>query len=470
MALSPLTPDPELTRRHQGIAQERAQVQQQLGQAVTAVEVAERDLTAQLLTKKEAVARLERTLTERRKDLERATLRCTLARDLATTYADLRARGTISGAEYQQHLKASKDADVEVTSLAQEIKDLLAEKDLLRGHLDKLEAGRSDPAGPLRKQVTILTARLTRLEAEETELKSKLDLDLARSAKLREAEKAQASAKVREHKAGVDGLAGELEVRAPFSGRIAYRTSSPNATRPRGTLAVLGPENGFLLTARLDRSDADALRDGGEVTIEVGEDSPERRIPARFRKAASLAHEPGLASLQLECQPPPEVVRRLAEGEKLTVAFAWHPPLAGMWPFRVGILLFAAGLVGLVITRKGPTSGVLARWGWPAREPGPGVNGFGPRLRELSRLDSDVAAAIHNGEARRLAEVRALEDDEDLPDTLDELEACCRDSLDRLNRADSPADAARLLDRLHLLRRALRSLDGDGRSVVGAGS
>ena len=65
----------------------------------------------------------------------------------------------------------------------------------------------------------------------------------------------------------------------------------------------------------------------------------QRRIPARFRKAAALAHESEFAALQLECQPPPEVVRRLADGEKLTVNFAWHPPLAGMWPFRVGILL-----------------------------------------------------------------------------------------------------------------------------------
>jgi hypothetical protein len=482
LALSPLTPDPELTRRHQGTAQERAQVQQELGQAVAAAEAADRDLTAQALTKKEALARLERTLTERRKDLERATIRSAHARDLVYAYADLRARGTISVAEYQEHEKTLRDATVEVSSLAQELKDGLAEKEILRAHLDRLDAGRSDPTAPLHKQVASLRARLTKLEAEEADLKARLDQDLARSTRLREAEKVQAVAKVREHQAALAGLAGEQEVRAPFAGRIAYRAPSPNATRARGTLLVLGPENGFRLTARLARAEADALRDGGEVTIEVGEDSPERRIPARFRKAADLAYEPGHAALQLECQPPPEVVRRLAEGEKLTVAFAWHPPLAGMWPFRAGVLLAAAGVIGLFLTRKPAPTQALARWGWPAREPGPGVNGFGPRVREMvrdGRIDAGVRAALEHGEPRRLLAEPVAADDMDIPDSPEELEECCRVTMDRLNRAECPVEATRLLEHLHQLRRALRSIDlptpphhrnGDGRTVVGAGS
>src|SRR5262245_47483260 len=74
LELSPLTPDPELTRRHQGVGQERAQAQQELGQALTAAEASDRDLTSQVLAKEESLARLERTLTERRKELERATI------------------------------------------------------------------------------------------------------------------------------------------------------------------------------------------------------------------------------------------------------------------------------------------------------------------------------------------------------------------------------------------------------------
>jgi hypothetical protein len=480
LVLSPLTPDPELTRRHQGAAQERAQVQQELGQAVAAADAADRDLTAQLQTKKEGLARLERTLTEKRKDLERATIRAAHAKDQLIAYADLRARGTVSAAEYQDQEKALKDATVEVSALAQEIKDGLAEKEVLRAHLDRLEAGRADPAAPMRKQVADLRARLTKLEADEAELKARLDHDTARSTKLREAEKAQAIAKVREHQAAVDGLAGEQQVRAPFAGRIAYRSPSPNATRPRGTLLVLGPEDGFRLTARLARDEAEALRENGEATIDVGADSPERQIPARFRKAATLAHEPGHAALELECQPPPEVVRRLAEGEKLTVAFAWHPPLFAMWPFRAGMLLFVAGGVGLFLTRQPAASRALAPWGWPVREPGPGVNGFGPRVRDMVRdgkIDPGLRAAIEHGEPRRL--LVDLVDEPEIPDSPEELEECCRVALERLNRTECPDEAAKLLERLHQLRRALRSVDlpapphhrnGDGRAVAGAGS
>jgi hypothetical protein len=482
LVLSPLAPDPELTRRHQGAAQERAQVQQELGQALTAEEAADRDLTSQVLTKKETLARLERTLTERRKDLERAAIRSAHTRDLLISYAELRARGTVSVAEYQEQEKALRDANVEVASLSQEIKDLLAEKDVVKRHLDRLEAGRANPESPLRKQIATLKARLTKLETDEADLKARLDQDIARCTKLRDAEKVQADAKVREAQAAAAGLAGDQEVRAPFAGRIAYRTPSPNATRGRGTLLVLGPENGFRLTARLAQDEVDALRDGGEVTIEMGDDSPERRVPAKFRKSAALAHEPGQAALQLECQPPPEVVRRLADGEKLTVAFAWHPPLAGMWPFRAGLLLAAVGAVGLFLTRKPAATQALARWGWPAREPGPGVGAFGPRVREMmrdGRIDAGLRAAIEHGEPRRLLADPVAADEFDIPDSPEELEECCRDTMDRLNKAECPAEATRLLERLHLLRRAMRSVDfpapphyrnGDGRPAVGAGS
>ena len=46
-----------------------------------------------------------------------------------------------------------------------------------------------------------------------------------------------------------------------------------------------------------------------------------------------------------------------------------------------------------------------------------------------------------------------------IPNSLEALEESCRLCLDRLNRAECPEEAARLLARLHHLRRALRDLD-----------
>ncbi len=432
LALLPLTPDPELTRRHQSLSLERTQAQQELGQALIAAEAAGRDLTAQVFAKKEALAKLELTLTEHRKELDRTSLRSNHARLQLTAYDKLSGSRSISASEYQDQLKASRDAEIEVAALSQEVKDLLAEKDEFRSQLDKIEARRSDPAGPLRTQVAALTARLAALQTQEAELKSKIDGDLARSAKLREAEKAQASAKIREQRAGVDSVIREQEVLAPFAGRLAYRTASPNAVRPRGTLAVLAPEEGFLLTARMGQADADALREGAEAMIELGEDSPERRIPARFRKASALAHEPGYAALQLECQPPPEMVRRLAEGEKLTVAFAWHQPLTAMWPFRAGLLLFVAGLAGLILT------------GWYFGRP--------------SQPDRRIPSALVNIDLMRPMEMQNSEEVEDTPFTYDRREPVFRDPFDHEPRATRPAVAVAILTRISRLRRARKSL------------
>ena len=159
LALQPLTPDPEFTRRYQGVAQERTQVQQELGQAVAAAEAADRDLSSQLLAKKEALARLDSgRSTERKKDLDRATIRAAHAGDLLARYGELRGRGAVTEIEYQEQRKAARDAEVEVAALTQELKDGVAEKAVLRAHLDKVEAGRADPGAPLRAQVAALRA------------------------------------------------------------------------------------------------------------------------------------------------------------------------------------------------------------------------------------------------------------------------------------------------------------------------
>lgn len=458
LAHQPLALDPELTRRHQGVAQERAQVEQEVGHAVAAAETADRDLAAQLRDKTEALARLERTLTEKKKDLDRANIRLAHARDLLAKFGTLIARGTVTAIEYADQQKAVRDGEVEVAALTQEVKDGQAEKAVVKTNVEKLEAGRADPAAPLRAQVASLRARLARLTTEEKDLKARLDADLARSTRLRAAETAQAEARVREQEAGVAGLAGEQEARAPFAGRIAYRATSPNAIRPKGPLLVLGPENGFRLTARLPKADAEALRDAGEAMIEVGEDGPERRVPARFHKAAALTHEPDHAALQLECQPPPEVVRRLADGEKLTVTFAWRPHLMAMWPFQAGLVLSAAGIVGLVLTRRPVPGRALIPWAGPTVG-APAVAAEARAAVHNGWSGPDVIPAVAGSHPRRRITDWVVPPDTSVPQSLEVLEAACDACLDRLNRAECPEEAARLLARLHHLRRALRDLD-----------
>ena len=423
--LLPLSPDPELTRRYQMATQERNQAQLELGQAVIAVEAAERDLTSQLFNRKESLVRLELTLTARRKELDRVTLKSTYAKQQLTQYQSV--SGSASLNELREISRASQDADIELAALTQEVKDLQAEKKELRSHLDKLETGRTDPSTPLRKQVATLTARVARLESDEADLKAKIEQDSARSNKLRSAEKVQADAKVREQQAAVDSLSRDREVVAPFRGTIAYRSPSPNATKSRGTLAVLAPNEAFLLTARLNESDAEAIRNGAEVMIDMGEDSTERRHPATFHKTSSLTYEPGFATVQLACQPPPEMVRKLAEGEKLTAAFTWHPSFYVLWPFRTGLLLFVVGLILM---------------GWLSFK----------RSKDIAETTiRDRSSGLAKVLVGRLLGVRNVTADEELSVNLVSIEVMYPESTVEVHQTASPRSSANLISRLRQL-------------------
>ena len=184
--------------------------------------------------------------------------------------------------------------------------------------------------------------------------------------------------------------------------------------------------------------------------------------------------------MQLECQPPPEVVRRLADGEKLTVTFAWRPRLMAMWPFQAGLILTAAGLVGLLLTRRPVPGEALIPWvGQSAGPPAVEVERR-QAIRTNTWAGPEVVPAVAGAHPRRRITDWVVQPEAAVPQSLEVLEEACEACLERLNKADNPEEAARLLARLHHLRRAIRNLDlppaeatdvveGDGRTV-GAGS
>ncbi|MGL6094960.1 MAG: HlyD family efflux transporter periplasmic adaptor subunit, partial [Fimbriiglobus sp.] len=396
VAFVPRTAAPELVREQQDLLHERVLVQQEYGQVVLAAEAAARDLTLQAFTKTETLARLDRTLTERRKDLKRAAVRQELARDLFTIYHRLAAREMVATAEYRRIETDARDSDVEVAALAQEIRDLSAEQSVLKSQVAAIEAEKANREGAIAARQSEITARLARLEADETEIRGKIAADLTRSGRLRDIERQQAAAMIREQKAAAEGFARESVVRAPFAGRVAFRAASPNANYPGGALAVLAPENGFLLTARMEQSDAGVLREGGDATIEVLDgDSPERVIPATFRHAEPLQHEPGQAVLRLECRPPPLIARRLADGEPVKVEFVWYPPLGRLASVRSGCALLIAGAVGLAVTARVNVLGLAENppAPVPAPVPVPAAGTFTP-AEELVPLVAVGRAAV----------------------------------------------------------------------------
>ena len=150
----------------------------------------------------------------------------------------------------------------------------------------------------------------------------------------------------------LEGAKQTLVIHAPFDGTVVYRDLSPQSADERHPVLAVSRQDGCRLRVRLPAAQAAALQQAGEVPIELTEPAVEPYFAGRFLNATVLRHKPRYAVAELTCQPPPETVQELVEGEKVLSRLRWRPPLLTLLPYRAGIALAILGAAAWLVTNS----------------------------------------------------------------------------------------------------------------------
>jgi hypothetical protein len=361
LKLQPLDPDPELIRRYQNLAQNRRQLRASLDQLLPACSAIIRERIRERSDRQEEIAELDNRLEECRRELDQAQTEEQQHRRTLDRMQHLEQSRAVSAETVETQQTKTDVARTEVSKLRERIDALKRERDHVEAGLQQLDAVADMQAEQLKEEIRKVRLQSAELEAADAPLASELDEDSERAKGMRRQEIRQVELGIRECRAELAGTRGTLVVSAPTSGRVLYRSASPNSVSKNDPLLVLGPEAGCRLRVRLPRSQIAALRSAGTVKLDLTEPRDERgfvkrhfverRFAGRFRDSELLEDDPGYALAVLDCLPPNEVLPFLANEEVQTTRLMWQPPLVTLLPFQVSALALVAGAVGLAIAR-----------------------------------------------------------------------------------------------------------------------
>jgi hypothetical protein len=88
-----------------------------------------------------------------------------------------------------------------------------------------------------------------------------------------------------------------------------------------------------------------------QTKLDAPPDHLVRRFPAYPRVIRKLEHDPAMAVVEFQCDPPAEAVRDLALGEVVQAQLKWFPPLYTLPLFAFGMFPLVVGSVGLYVTK-----------------------------------------------------------------------------------------------------------------------
>lgn len=349
LALQPFQLDPELVRRHHNAVADKRTLQDSLDNVLTAHEAAERDLQQSVFLRQEALSKLEGELVVTDGELKQAETKYVISKNQLERDLSVRA-GIIPLNEINERQK-------EVTTLATEVVKLKGRKSNLEGQrkqmqemIDSFKTLSTKQTLALKTEQERIKRDLTKAEENVAEYTSRLKDDETRAAKLRVKDREQMERKIDETRAAVVGLQQQLEVRATQAGRVFYAHTSGAAAAPGTPVVVVGPEDGFRFRVRMSATQAAALQSASDVTLDVGDSQLARKFPAKFRQTIELPNEPGSVIAEMEASPTAEAVKVMAEETKMKARLTWRFPLLTFWPFRIGLMLFAVGVGGLLLT------------------------------------------------------------------------------------------------------------------------
>jgi hypothetical protein len=348
LTYQPLLLDPELTRRLQTATTDRRQLEATLQTVLPAHANLTRELLHTSLERQEAIAKLDGDINSALRDLRESEVQYVHSKRQVNRYSILAKSKLpmLSAQEMETHQKDAKVNGLEVNKYKQHVEDLKRQKKSLVDAIASMETMAQDQGRIFEETITKFRADYNGLLKTESECQSRLSVDEVRARSLRKLEIAQLDAKLQETKSMLEGIHNKAVVVAPRSGQVAYRSSSPQAAAQKTCVLVVTPPEGFLLKVKLTPSQWSAIEHDSSQ-LEVMDQGTGYRFPAKVSGARNYGE---YRQVELACQPFPEIVQHLADGEKMQARLLWRPPLRTTLPFAIGVVVLLLGVVGRILT------------------------------------------------------------------------------------------------------------------------
>lgn len=340
--------DEELVRRHQNAISRQQQFRASRDQILPAREAVALLKTQSELERRDKLAHLEDQRQTVLGDAKIAATRQALAKEDLRRIESLGRQNAVTAGQLDE-------ARTRLAAVVDEIAKLTARRVALDNEINQVETSKAELASECDRQLKRYAQELDRIESaltastvDELRFEQLLAEDRTRAEKVRALELAKLAAKVRQSEAKQTGARQTLEIAAPFSGNVVYREHSPNTAEPQDALLVLGVDDGLVMRLRMPTDQVASLEADDEIECELTGATLVPFFASRYKRHEQLDRRPDYALVELACQLPPDAVREVVHGSKVTGRLLWRPPLWTMWLFKVGVLSLLVGSVGWI--------------------------------------------------------------------------------------------------------------------------
>jgi hypothetical protein len=341
----PLEADPELVRRHQDAVADVRQLRTTVNQLLPACHEADRVLLTERLRRLEKLMSLHTDQDETKRMKEETSAEHDLAAKNREWVRSLSRNQAVGSAELAE---ANTQFDLTKTKVArygERTGNLAKEQAKLEENVAALQKSSSEQVGALERELERARGQLAEAEESCEQIDRDLATDRKRAEQLRTQEIAEVVSAIARDRATLAGLQADLEVKAPFAGRVVYRDPAPNTVGKEGPLLAVAPGEGFRVRLRVPKSEVALLSRAGEVRLELADPLVEKQFSGWFASAEVLPHELWHSVVEMDCRPPAAILQKLAADKTVRVRLRWRPSLLGSYVFLSGLAILVAGAV-----------------------------------------------------------------------------------------------------------------------------
>ena len=360
LKLQPLPRDPELVRLHNLAIANRDRLDSKLMNIRQTRDTAVRDALHNINAQLDYLALLDNELKVAEGDYRQAVAKREKAREQLAKERDLATRQNFTTIDLKDREKEVASLDAEINKHEARRKSIEQRQKRCQESITAAEKNSTEQPTRLNAEERKTEIELVAAKQECAELAKQLVAETEVALQRRQGELKSLDNKIAQSEVALQAKHNKIELKAPYDGQVIFRHPSPGLNH--GPVLVFSRPEGLRLRFRLPEGQVEALRNAGNVTVELEEtaNTVEQRFPGKFLQATTLTREPGMALVELECQAPPETVASLAEGKPIKARFSWRPPLLNLWPFPVSVILIGLGLFGFIVSNL---SGWRPGWG-----------------------------------------------------------------------------------------------------------